>query len=560
MRMNQIRSIFQALTRNSEMKTPKEGTKGSIYLSLGIIALSCIMLPCCFVVGYVSYFMTMAMIAADNRMGGIVTEVQIISAFSMVFGMMVIFSVLFFSSDREHLVTLPIASHHLMMAKFLYAYMAESIMEFMVLIAMFIGYFIALGKSFGAAAALHPVGLITALLGVALIPLVPLAYCGIISLILMAVLKNVRKRKVFDRVSSVLMLLFIALFLLSFAGLDGITVENYMNSLANESNLFFRVMNIFFFPVAFMRRALAENNVLYILLYLLANALVVAVFYLVGYFTYQEGLYMAAGLGSGKRSADRKGNAYRQKSFFAACVAKEWKVLTRTKAFAGNCVYINILWPFGVWLFFHLMGKKEGMIRYVELYREGAPRAMLIFLLAVITVSFLAAALNSLASASFSREGAHVSLIKYVPVPYRIQAGAKAFISLALTWTALLLSLCVAWYFMRFNAVMFIYFAVIAFCANIISIAFGMGMDSASPYTYWDDEYSALRGNLNSFFNMAIIMVISLLLAILGLLLDYAGVGITAIEVGMLLLMIAAAAVAFWKGSRIILNNIEEIY
>ena len=35
-------------------------------------------------------------------------------------------------------------------------------------------------------------------------------------------------------------------------------------------------------------------------------------------------------------------------------------------------------------------------------------------------------------------------------------------------------------------------------------------MDSVSPYTVWSDELSALRGNLNCFFNLAAEMVAAL--------------------------------------------------
>ena len=36
-------------------------------------------------------------------------------------------------------------------------------------------------------------------------------------------------------------------------------------------------------------------------------------------------------------------------------------------------------------------------------------------------------------------------------------------------------------------------------------------MDSISPYTIWSDELSALRGNLNCFFNLAAEMIAALL-------------------------------------------------
>ena len=71
-----------------------------------------------------------------------------------------------------------------MMGRFMFAYFAESVMEFLSLFSVFIGYFIAIGRNVGIARALHPVSIIGAVLGVVLIPLVPMIYCAIFSLIL----------------------------------------------------------------------------------------------------------------------------------------------------------------------------------------------------------------------------------------------------------------------------------------------------------------------------------------------------------------------------------------
>ena len=62
-------------------------------------------------------------------------------------------------------------------------------------------------------------------------------------------------------------------------------------------------------------------------------------------------------------------------------------------------------------------------------------------------------------------------------------------------------------------------FAGMMLMAHVIAVFIGMLLDSVSPYVEWDDEYSALRGNLNTFFNMAIMMVIAFVIAALGILL-----------------------------------------
>lgn len=68
--MNPVKRLTGIYRKNFEMPMPEEGVKMSIYTSLGIIAVVCIMLPCCFVMGYLSYVMTLAMMVEGNRING----------------------------------------------------------------------------------------------------------------------------------------------------------------------------------------------------------------------------------------------------------------------------------------------------------------------------------------------------------------------------------------------------------------------------------------------------------------------------------------------------------
>ena len=488
------------------------------YRVLALIAALGIMIPCTVIVGFISYVMTEALLEAGSPGGGMLFEMQILSAFSMVFGIMVIFSIMFFSSDREHFVTLPIPAHHLMLAKFFYAYFAESVMEFLILVAVFVGYFIAIGKNLGITAALHPISLISSVLGVALIPLVPMIYCAIFSLILMAALSRVKSIGIFYRTSTIFLLLFGALFVLSLRGIGDINMENYVESLGSGQNLFLRTLNIIFFPVPWLSEAISRGSILYLLLYILGNAVLLLIFYFLGKALYQRGLYTAAALGSSKK-ADIKSDDIREVSQFRASLMKELRVILRTKAFSGNCAYINILWPVGAWMLFHFTKNKGAMADFIAMYQEGRDRAGMILLMAVVGVAFIATALNSLASTAFTREGQHLSLIKFIPVPYETQLYAKAFLSFIFTYPALVLTDIVISVYMGVPFYMMIFYAIISLVSHITGIVIGMMMDSSAPYTDWDDEYSALRGNLNTFFNMAVMMVITAVVIVLGLIL-----------------------------------------
>lgn len=509
-----IKSLMDIFRKNSEMQLPKK----TGYRILALVAALGIMIPCVVIVGVISYVMTEALIEVGNPGGGMLFEMQILSAFSMIFGIMVIFSVLFFSSDREHLVTLPIPTHHLMIAKFFYAYFAESIMEFMVLLAVFIGYFVAVIRNVDLFTALNPISVISALLGTFMIPLVPMIYCAIFSLILMAVLKGVKNEMIFYRMSTLLMVLFAAVFLYSLRGIGDINIANYVESLGSGDNLFLRTLNVIFFPVVWLCEAVSHGSIIYLILYILSNVLLLTIMFFVGKALYQEGLYTAASLGSSKK-AKIKSRDIKVESQFVSCLKKELRVILRTRAFAGNTAYINLLWPFGAFLLFRMTKDKESMAAFIGQYGMGNEGAQMVMLMIIISMSFIATALNCLASTAFTREGQHLDLIKFIPVPYHIQMYAKVFVSFMFTYPMLLLANIIICIYIGAPLYRGIVYAVLMLIAHIISLTVGMYLDSLSPYVTWDDEYSALRGNLNAFFNMAVMMIISFGVLIIGLVL-----------------------------------------
>ena len=555
MNIKGIFSLVRVFSKNGEMQMPDK----RLYKVFALCAVLGIMIPCVAIVGFISYVMTEALVEFGNPGGGMLFEMQILSAFSMIFGILVIFAVLFFSSDREHFVTLPIPTHHLMMSKFIYSYLAESIMEFMVLVAVFVGYFIAIGRNLGLSAALNPISIIASILGVAAIPLIPMIYCAIFSLILMATLSGVKDRRVFYNISSIILFLFAGLFVLSLRGIGEINMENYVESLGSGGNLLLKTMNVFFFTVPWLSEAVSRGSIIYLLLYIAGNVLLLVALYFIGKALYQKGLYTAASLGSSRKEEVKKKDIADQ-SFFMASLSKEYKVIMRTKAFNNNCAYINLIWPVGVWALFHFTKNKGGMASFIEYYKNGADRAEMILLMAVVSVAFIATALNSLASTAFTREGQHLELIKFIPVPYSTQMYAKMAICFMFTYPALIATDIVICIYMGTNVMMGVFFAILMLMAHIISIVVGMGMDSNSPYTEWGDEYSALRGNLNVFFNMAVMMLIAFGVILVGLLMyELLRLPILAYYIAMFLILAGGMIFAIMKGPKHIINNMKKL-
>lgn len=497
------------ISKNNEMDMPERGEKAKSYKVMGVIAMCCIMIPCCFVVGYIVYIMTAALIEAGGCTEGLNLVIQLMSVFGVVFSIMVIFNLLYFSSDLDHLLPLPVKPAELVAAKFTHAYFAESVMEFMVLFCGFIGYFAAVGIDIIPAA--------VAVLGVFLIPVLPLVYCGVISLIVMAFFSRIRLLRNVDFMVGVVTVIFAGLFLISFAQMDSVNIDNYIESLKVGDNIFINIMNSVFFTVPLFLAALEEGSVLYMLAFVFMNVFCVAVLLAIGNRLYLRGVYLVSSGGkSGKRGRKESAGSYKERKPFAAYLDKELKTLIRTPAYRKYCVVVNIIWPVLVVAVFKLPATAQSISDFRSIFQRGFFLSDVIVLMAVVAIAFFATAMNSIAATSFTREGSHISFVKHIPVDYRTQIRVKVWTSMLFSAVTVAVSTVLLCLLMGCGALSTIYFVLLGVMCSGICTYTGILLDSTHPKTEWEDEYGALRGNLNAFFNMAIAIVIAMILCVAG--------------------------------------------
>ncbi len=507
--MKEYLLLLKAITKNNDMDMPKEGKKAKNYRIMGMLALGLIMIPCCFIVGFIVYIMTQALIEAGGTTEGLEIIVQLMSVFGVIFSIMVIFNVMYFSSDLQHLLPLPIKPSSLVAAKFTHVYFAESVMEFLILFCGFVGYFIAAG--------VRPVSLITAIIGVFLIPVLPLVYCGIFCLVIMAFFNRARLLKNVDFMVGLVSLVFAGLFVLSFVQLDSISVNSYIDSMMAGNNIFIEVMGKIFFTVPLFLKALSSNSIVYLGLFILINVVMIAVLLLLGNALYLKGVFLVSSNGRmGSRRKLREEIRYEKVSPFKAYFIKECKLLYRTPAYRKYCVVVNFIWPILVVALFFMPATKSFMDSFKQVFTKGFVLSDVIVLIMVIAISFFATAMNSIAATSFTREGAHFSFIKHVPYEYKKQIGVKALVSIVYSGITVAISVIMICIFMKCSLLTSIYFVVIGMMSVVICTYIGIMLDATHPRLDWEDEYGALRGNLNAFFNMAIAILIAMFLCIVG--------------------------------------------
>ncbi len=133
--------------------------------------------------------------------------------------------------------------------------------------------------------------------------------------------------------------------------------------------------------------------------------------------------------------------------------------------------------------------------------------AEIIALALFLGLAALTTAANGIASSSFTREGAHVDFMKYIPVPYTLQLQAKGLLSLLFSYLSYLMDIAVMTFILKLGARSILYYAAAGGCVVFFITCLGIWLDSMHPKLIWEDELNALRGNLNVFFNMAFAIV-----------------------------------------------------
>lgn len=492
------------------MPKPNGEKKEKLYTRFGMLAFIGIMIPVSVLVGYVTYALTNLLYEFEGNSYGLLSELDLISAFAMIFCMPLMFSVLFFSSDLNFLTALPISPTSLYTARFWHTFKAENVMTSNVLFAIYIGYFVSVAKNDGIADVLNPVTIISAFVGFFGSLLMPLIYCSIIGLLMMMVLRKFKRASIYYNSTLILFVAFVLIFLSSFRRYGSISLMNYLDSLVVGNNSFTAICNVMF-PTNFLTTlAIKTHNVLL----LIASIAILAALYLASVFiarlTYQKGLFAAAVV-SNKKTYRKSSLSFGKHSMFTSLLIKEIRVLTRTMTYRLNCVLANLIWP-AVALIFVTMAPQQSFFNMFTAKLEAKDPFSHVLLFAVfIAVAFIASGLNSIASTSFTREGVHIDMLNFLPAPLDKQIKAKILTAVLFTFIPVVISIVPVTICLG-TVGMLPFYIVASFLSVVIATMIGVVMDSVSPYTVWSDELSALRGNLNCFFNLAAEMIAALVI------------------------------------------------
>lgn len=447
----------------------------------------------------------------------------------------------------------PLRAYQITASKFTAAFYNENIMQFILVLSCIVGY--GIGAKMGIA------NWLLSIIGIVTLPILPLAYCAILSMLIMAFTKFIRNKDVIQKFSVALIFLMVIGLVSSIGFLQNMDIDTYVATLASGDQGFFTAMNYIFPNVPLFVKTFSEGSFTAFLGYLAVNAAAVGIMLVLSEFLYFRGVIGLTSANSNSKTADidKLLRTCKQKNAAHSYFLKEVRMLVRTPVFFTNCIAINFLWPIFVYAMYKIQSYRITLEELRALYANRDLKIQLFFLLGIVGVSVIVAAINSLSSNSISREGKHFSFMKYIPVPYFTQWNVKAFVGILFPAIGVLIYFIPFCIIVQVPLIHIILFTLLSLMSITFVSYMGIYIDSIQPKLIWDDEMSALRENYNTFFSMAISMAFTAVVCIGGFFLfcnTEISIGITALI--LIIILAAANLIVLLMTSKSGVRNLEE--
>ncbi len=551
--MRNYRRLVKVFLKDIAYDPPKDKGRKAQILILTIFAVVFIMIPVAVGSGLFTYLMTRSLVRAGHAAFGLQVMYHLISIFTMVFGINVIFNELYFSTDIDRLLPLPLRGREIAGAKFGAAYRMENIIQFILIFSCTVGYGLASDMPLWR----WPIAMI---LGFTL-SLIPMLYCAILGILLMAFTRVVKSKDTVRRISIIFMIVVFALMAVALTSLKKVDVDSWIVNAASQDIPFLRIMDVVFYENKLMLDFMNDGNALAILIFVVLHLAILGIFLLVAERFYIDSV---SRLGEGEHRAKNRvvhvERALRRRSAFRAYMLKEWRILRRTPVFFTNCILITGIWPVFVVIAGAMTGTAMSPSALSERIGDGDTGFALGVMIAAFAAPFIMGAMNSLGSNAFSREGRHYEVIQFLPVPVSLQWNAKAAVGVLVSF------LGTAPFFLFFGiyagvpVLQILLYILLCGAASFGVTYMGMMLDSVNPKLVWEDALSALRENYNTFFGMAIAIGIAALFGGAAVLLHiFAELPVTLIGCGMLILAVLFGLVEYKRSMTRGLENVLHV-
>lgn len=535
--MTNYLSLAKVFIRSLSMTKPS--TKKQMIVTKILLALVSlfIILPFVVVSGLFIYTVTNSLVEYNYETIGLEFMCILLCVFTFIFSFNVILNELYFTGDIENLLPLPLKPREIVGAKIASIFCAESLVQLLVIFFSVIGFFFALGLSFK--------NFLLGILGMITLPMIPIIYCSIISLLIMSFTRFIKNKETIRKVGLVFVLAVLMLFVYFLGALQNFDLELYIEGFVNGDQTFLHVMRGILPHINLFIDILVTGSIRSLLLYILVNIGFIVVLLVLADVCYFKGV---VGLSSkdteSKKSSSNILNNIKVENPTNSYFKKEIFTLFRTSSYFLNCILINFIWPIFVYVICKLKFPDLTLSKLKNLVTSTDNNTLIIIFMFVIGVSILLPALNSIASSSFSREGKNFYFMKYIPMDYSSQVYVKLLVSFIIAFIGVNVFSLIFYLVIGLKVSTAFIFLIISFLAILFICSLGIIIDSINPKLVWDDELNALRENSNNFIVMGISIFVFIVLAGLCYLL-YKSFGLALAFTSILLILILLNAIVY---------------
>lgn len=433
------------------------------------------------------------------------------SVLVVVFGFFLIMNVFYFSSDVENYLYLPVKPGSLVISKFAVVLFYQILSGLTLFYPSFVVY--------GILAKADVFFYVKSLLAMVIVPAVPLALIGILTMILMRFSKIFKNKDLFTLVST-------GLAVFASIGLS-MFIQNFANTpsagalppfFTGEGNLY-KILSVIFPGTFFMHKAIIGDFTAFLINLLITlgiTALVVAAFYVVGNMIYIDGAkgLRETGTKREKLSAKRMSESGRGSNPIFAIAKKELLILVRTPVYFINCVMLSFIMPLFLvmpFIFTPKGGRSNtgdmSLTMLLDMMRSSLQPEW-IALIVMITVAFYSS-INLIPATSISREGSNFQIMKYLPVSYRTQLMAKILPAFVIQLPAMLLVLIPFIVLFKPSPAAVIIGVIAGLLMSLLVYTASITLDVIKPVLNWTSEQKAVKQNLNAVITTILGMVIA---------------------------------------------------
>lgn len=473
--MKKFSTLFKILLKTS-FKTDKS-KKTKVALSFAYVYLAAVF-------GFAVYYLVGSfapIFSAENLLSEFIMLVLIVlQVITLLFGITLIISGLYFSKDYEVFATLPISEKVYFWAKILKIYLFLAVLSLFFTIMVIIAFASVFAISVWFVLSLVVVSLIA--------PFISMAIATALVVLFMPLFNRFKKYKLTMSILGAIIVGVLFYFYFSFANSGIFDVENTTITLSqNFKNVINILKNVLFIDYSLSNLVLKNDILMNLSIIFAFVTFILLINYLLSKLAYKQGVRYAMEIGENINKNQLK----IEKNTFFMLLKREWLSISR---YPSLFIYLSINIILTPILILIMGGSMNG------LSMDSALKAFEVF--AVIV--FFGSSLQMISISAFTREGENFYTLKSLPVSLKKQADVKLVFAIISIVISSLVNVSVSIFAFKISSLYALLIFVLSLIIGIAMALLTILVDAKKPRLHSDTVYSALQNHPATIMSMAI--------------------------------------------------------